>query len=123
DLLELILNFMEGKDQELLHTKEACACVVLASEGYPTEVKDGKEITGIENLSQDALIFHAGTKLIDGKLHTSGGRVLNICMMDKNINALRAKLYKEIEKIHFEGMQYRKDIALFEPKILETFNE
>lgn len=114
DLLELILNFMQGRDCKVLQKPEACACAVLASEGYPLKVKDDREIKGIETLSQDTLVFHAGTKLSNGKLHTSGGRVLNLCILDKDISALRAKLYGEIRKIYFEGMQYRKDIALFE---------
>ena len=85
--------------------------VVLASGGYPGSYEKGKEITGIEKLSDDILIFHAGTKRDGEKLVTSGGRVLNVVAHAPTLEQAIEKVYGEIPKIHFDGMFYRKDIG------------
>lgn len=91
---------------------KVAGCVVLASEGYPGSYPKGLAITGIEDVSDDIIVFHAGTKLSDGKLVTNGGRVLNVCTLGDSLEEVRNKIYKEIEKINFDGKYYRKDIGL-----------
>jgi len=89
----------------------ACVGVVLASGGYPGEYIKGKLIEGLQQLAEDTMVFHAGTAVIDGKLVTNGGRVLAVvCRGRDNFEAIQ-KVYKEVEKIRFDGMHYRRDIA------------
>jgi phosphoribosylamine--glycine ligase len=92
-------------------TKTA-VCVVLASGGYPGKFENGFEINGLGNITdEDTIVFHAGTKLKDGKLITSGGRVLGITSIAGDIKSAIKKAYENIEKVSFENMHYRKDIA------------
>ncbi len=86
--------------------------VVLASEGYPGKYKKGKEIAGLDNLTEDIIVFHAGTEFRDGKFYTSGGRVLNLASVGEDLTQARNKVYRAIEKIKFDGMYYRKDIGM-----------
>jgi phosphoribosylamine--glycine ligase len=85
--------------------------VVLASAGYPASPETGKTISGLNNIASDVIAFHSGTEKKDDVLLTTGGRVMTLVATGRNITETREKLYKEIEKIHFEGMQYRSDIA------------
>ena len=89
----------------------ACVCVVLASGGYPVAYEKGKEIT-FNGLDEDIVLCHAGTKMKDGKLVTDGGRVLGVCAKGESIEEARQKAYKNVERISFEGMHYRKDIGI-----------
>lgn len=89
----------------------SCICVVLASGGYPGSYEKGKVITGIDKLNEETLLFHAGTALRDKKLVTNGGRVLNVVCRGQDIEESIDKVYKEVEKIYFEGMHYRRDIG------------
>lgn len=86
-------------------------CVVLASKGYPGDFEKGKEISGDLSETDDVIVFHAGTTLNDGKLITSGGRVLNIVGLGSDLKQALNLAYSRIEKIHFDGMFYRKDIG------------
>lgn len=88
----------------------ACVCVVLASGGYPLGYTKGKEIE-IGNIG-DAVLVHAGTAVKDGKLVTSGGRVLGVVAKGKTVEEARKKAYKAAENVHWDGMQYRSDIGL-----------
>ena len=88
----------------------ACVCVVLASGGYPVSYTKGKEIT-IGDVG-DCTIVHAGTAIKDGKLVTSGGRVLGVVAKGNTIEEARKKAYKAVENISWEGMQYRTDIGV-----------
>ena len=88
----------------------ACVCVVLASGGYPLGYTKGKEIE-IGNIG-DAVLVHAGTAVKEGKLVTSGGRVLGVVAKGKTVEEARKKAYKVVENIHWDGMQYRSDIGL-----------
>lgn len=97
---------------EIKWNNKVAGCVVLASKGYPGSYPKGLAITGIEDVSDDIIVFHAGTKLSDGKLVTNGGRVLNVCTLGDSLEEVRNKIYKEIEKINFDGKYYRKDIGL-----------
>lgn len=87
-------------------------CLVLASDGYPNQYKKGKIISGIENVNSDIIVFHAGTKIVNNKLVTNGGRVLNICAAGKDLDEVRTKLYNAANVINFDGKYYRKDIGL-----------
>jgi len=91
----------------------AAVCVVMASGGYPGSYKTGYPITGIEAAEEDpdVTVIHAGTAREGGKLVTSGGRVLNVVALGKNLEAARKKAYAAVEKIRFEGCHYRKDIG------------
>jgi len=90
--------------------KEAAVTVVLASGGYPEKYQKGYEITGIDQV-QGCEVFHAGTTDQDGKLVTNGGRVLCVSALAPTREAARKKVYGQIDKIKFEGVQYRTDIA------------
>lgn len=85
-------------------------CVVLASEGYPLHYEVGKEIIGLEDISE-CIVFHAGTKSVGGKFYTSGGRVLNVVGLGETLELARKRAYQCISKIKFENMYYRKDIG------------
>ncbi len=89
----------------------ACACVVLASSGYPENPRKGDEISGLEK-EEGINIFHAGTKFENGKYYTAGGRVLTVSALGENHSAALALAYKKAERINFEGKHYRKDIGL-----------
>ncbi len=116
DLLEIILAVVEDRLHQV-HVEwssEACVGVVMASGGYPGNYRAGFPITGLNELDEDVMVFHAGTK--PGKerkeIVTSGGRVLTVVAMGATINTAREKVYNNIARIHFEGAHYRKDIAL-----------
>jgi phosphoribosylamine--glycine ligase len=83
----------------------------LASGGYPEAYEKGKEIT-IGELDKDIILCHAGTAMKDGKLVTSGGRVLGVVAKGKDIEEARKKAYANAEKICFDKMYYRKDIGI-----------
>ena len=92
----------------------AAVCVVVASGGYPGKHQKGKPISGLERLGKmkDMIAFHAGTKFQEGRVVTSGGRVMGITAWDETISKAKEKAYKGIKEIYFEDMYYRKDIAL-----------
>ncbi|MBQ8428674.1 MAG: phosphoribosylamine--glycine ligase [Clostridia bacterium] len=113
DLMEI---FEAVVDERLAEVKVewdegACVCLVLASGGYPEAYQKGKEMT-FGDLDKDIVLCHAGTAEKDGKIVTSGGRVLGVCAKGEDIEAARKKVYANAEKIHFDGMYYRKDIGI-----------
>ncbi|MGM9530133.1 MAG: phosphoribosylamine--glycine ligase [Phascolarctobacterium sp.] len=115
DLAEIMLACATGtldKAEVAWHDK-AAVCVVMASGGYPESYEKGKEITGLAAAEEDkdVVVFHAGTKEADGKIVTSGGRVLGVTAVDSSIKAARDRAYAAVEKIAFEKNFYRKDIA------------
>ena len=115
DLVDIIEAVIDEKLSQLKieWSDEATACVVMASGGYPLSYKKGMEITGLdENGQLDGVeIFHAGTKLEDGKFYTNGGRVLGVTASGTTLDEALEKAYKAVGKIHFEGAHYRKDIG------------
>jgi len=117
DLLDIILGVVNGNLNSVNAewTEEACVGVVMASAGYPGNIKTGFPISGLEDVDRDILIFHAGTKIGDnrGQVLTNGGRVLTVVALGKNINEARQKIYANLPRIRFEGCQYRTDIAKF----------
>lgn len=113
DVLELLYaTATEKLDEVELLVDEAHRCtVVLASGGYPEAYEKGKPITGLLDLRDDTLVFHSGTKLQDDQLITNGGRVLNIVQSGDSLQQALDKAYSDIQKIHFNGKYYRKDIG------------
>jgi phosphoribosylamine---glycine ligase len=115
DLLEAMLATCDGTlDKITLEWDERPAvCVVMASGGYPDDYEKGKVITGIDEAEKlgDVNVFHAGTAAKDGKVVSSGGRVLGVTARGATIADAQAKAYKAVEKINFEKAYYRKDIA------------
>ncbi|WP_046755353.1 phosphoribosylamine--glycine ligase [Kordia jejudonensis] len=90
--------------------EEAATTIMVVSGGYPEAYEKGKEITGIENI-EDSIVFHAGTKLTDGKVVTNGGRVLAVTSHANTYEEAIKKSYQNIKKLHFDKMYYRKDIG------------
>lgn len=90
---------------------EACVCVVLASGGYPGKYPTGYEITGLDQLAADTLVFHAGTAEKDGKLVTAGGRVLGVTVVAPDMKQAIDRVYQEVPKVQFKDAHYRHDIA------------
>ncbi len=113
DLMEIFEAVVDERleEVEIEWEEGACVCVVLASGGYPEHYEKGKEIT-FGDLGEDVVLCHAGTAMKENKLVTSGGRVLGVCARGKDIEEARKKAYQGAEKIHFEGMYYRKDIGV-----------
>lgn len=114
DLCEIMEKTIDGTLQEsdLIWKQEKSVTVILSSGGYPKHYEKGKEITGLNLVDDDIIVFHGGTKSVDGKIQTNGGRVLAVTALGETIEKAREKVYKNIEKINFENMEYRTDIAL-----------
>ena len=110
EIFEAITN-EQLSDVEIEWEEGACVCVVLASGGYPESYEKGKEIT-IGALDDGVVLCHAGTAMKEGKLVTSGGRVLGVCAKGETIEKARQTAYRNVEKIAFEKMHYRKDIGI-----------
>jgi phosphoribosylamine--glycine ligase len=112
DLLGIAEACINGNlaDVNIEWKKGAAVCVVLASKGYPEKVESGKLVT-IEELPEDMVCFHAGTKMNNGNLIASGGRVFGLTAWANDIETALSKVYSNNDKVSFEGMQYRKDIA------------
>jgi phosphoribosylamine---glycine ligase len=114
DLLELMLaaGNEDLAGREVVWSADKAVCVVLASEGYPEASSSGDEITGLENIPAGVYVYHAATEERDGRFFTAGGRVLNVVGTGPSIIEARARAYAAVEQIHFEGIQYRTDVAL-----------
>lgn len=113
DLLELMLatvNFELDKTEVIMSGEHFC-CVVLASGGYPETYTRGMEISGIDKVSDDALVFHSGTRSADGKLLTNGGRVLSVVASGSDLQSAIDNCYREVKKITFDNACYRRDIG------------
>lgn len=115
DLVEIIQASLAGSldSLEIKCYNECAVCVVVASGGYPGDYEVGKLITGLEEAGkiEGVTVFHAGTKLLDGHIVTSGGRVLGVTGVGDSFRAARDRAYAAVEKIHFDNMHYRRDIA------------
>jgi phosphoribosylamine--glycine ligase len=114
DLLPLLWGAATGELRADVSVRdEAAVTVVAAGAGYPERSDSGAPIEGVEDAeATGALVFHAGTALHDGRLVTSGGRVLAITATGADVGAARALAYEAVSRISFAGMQYRRDIAL-----------
>jgi len=113
DLVEVMDAVIDGRlaGCPLEWREEAAVCVVMASGGYPGDYAKGKEITGLEAAGREATVFHAGTMQVKGKVVTSGGRVLGVTALGKDVRHARQNAYAAVAKIGFEGAFYRRDIA------------
>lgn len=113
DLVDVMEAVVEERldDVQLEWDPRAAVCVVMASGGYPGSYEKGKVITGLDQLPPDVLAFHAGTAISGEQLVTSGGRVLGITGFGATIEEAVQRAYAGVEKIHFDGMHYRHDIA------------
>ncbi|AMM55707.1 TPA: phosphoribosylamine--glycine ligase [Clostridioides difficile] len=110
EIMEAILD-NKLKDIEINYSDDEAVCVMLTSGGYPDSYEKGKIITGLENLDDDIVVFHSGTKMFDGNLVTNGGRVIGITAKSTRVKDAAEKVYENIKKINFEGMHYRTDIG------------
>ena len=113
DLVHALDHAVDGtlNEVELDWDRRTALGVVLAAHHYPDTPRNGDAITGIPADTKDQLTFHAGTKLQDGKLLTSGGRVICVVGLSDTVRGAQQKAYEAIAQIHFDGMQYRKDIG------------
>ena len=132
DLLDIFLAVTENRlaDIEIKWKSERAVCVVLASGGYPGSYEKGKLITGLDDVDDDVIVFHAGTKFAPmpegskcadcgdncdmkkAAVLTSGGRVLGVTALGATHEEARAKAYDNLKRINFEGAQYRNDIGI-----------
>jgi phosphoribosylamine--glycine ligase len=115
DLLDLIEASADGTlaGHTLKWRAAHSVCVVMASDGYPGTYAKGKVITGLEeaNALPQTKVFHAGTASKDGRVVTNGGRVLGVTALGDSLAAARAAAYRAVERINFQGAQFRSDIA------------
>jgi phosphoribosylamine--glycine ligase len=115
DLLPLLSATIEGTlaKRSIRWREEAAVCVVMASGGYPDSYGKGKPIAGLDRVGRmkDVMAFHAGTALKEGKIVTSGGRVLGVTALGKGIKEAIDRAYQAVDQIHWEGAHYRKDIG------------
>ena len=115
DLVDVMQAVIEERleEQPIEWYDGAAACVVMASGGYPASYPKGLEITGLDENGQvaDAVVYHAGTKLENGKFYTNGGRVLGVTAKGVTLEEALKKAYAAVDKIHFDGAHYRHDIG------------
>jgi phosphoribosylamine--glycine ligase len=115
DVVPILQGVAEGhlKETKVDWAKEAAACVVLTTRGYPDAPETGQEIRGLDALSgeSDVMVFHAATAKRDGKVVTVGGRVLGVTALGASLDAAIERAYQAVKKISFDGMHYRKDIG------------
>jgi phosphoribosylamine--glycine ligase len=115
DVGELVLATVEGNlaSYKAHWTEEACVTVVLASDGYPGDHATGFPIEGIDEAEEleGVVVFHAGTERRAGRVVTAGGRVLAVSALGSSLVDARGSAYRAIERISFEGMQHRSDVA------------
>ena len=112
DLLEAVTTGnLEGAAAEW--DDRSAVCVVMASGGYPGSYKTGKTIVGLDQVNQmsDVAVFHAGTKFLDNRVVTSGGRVLGVTAFGETLSAAKRRAYDAVQKIEFDGSYFRRDIG------------
>jgi phosphoribosylamine--glycine ligase len=116
DLLEVLLHATDGSldKVELQWDRRVALGVVMAAAGYPLQPRKGDAITGLPastELGEDAMVFHAGTTEVDGKLVSSGGRVLCVTALGESVKKAQQRAYETLVGIQFDGRQYRQDIG------------
>lgn len=115
DLYEIFDAVCENRldEIEIEWNEDRAVCVVMAAGGYPGSYNKGDEITGLDDVEEGVVVFHAGTKFGENdEILTNGGRVLGVTAMGKTHDEARAKAFENVKKINFEGAQYRNDIGL-----------
>ena len=112
DILSLFEAMAKGELEQAAFELDDrfCTTVMLVSQGYPGDYEKGKEITGVPDV-KGSIVFHAGTKLADGKVVTNGGRVIAVSSFGKTMREALAQSYENVARIHFEGMNFRRDIG------------
>ena len=128
DLADIFTAVTENRlsETEMKWSDKKVVCVVLASGGYPGSYEKGKEITGLDKVDEDVVVFHAGTAsdhICDASscrsaIVTSGGRVLGVTAVGATHEEARQKAFDNVKRISFEGMQYRNDIGLIRSDLL-----
>lgn len=116
DLLDILEATVDGRLDEIdppVWDPRPAICVVMASQGYPGEYENGKEITGLEEASTvpDVKVFHAGTQLVNGKVLTNGGRVLGVTALGDSLASAKLNAYTAVKSIRWPGAWCRKDIS------------
>ena len=113
DLVDVMAAAVDGKlDQvELEWDRRTALGVVMAAHGYPEAPRKGDAITGLPAETDDAMVFHAGTALVDGVPQVTGGRVLCVTALADSVKQAQVRVYDVARSIHFDGMQYRRDIG------------
>jgi phosphoribosylamine--glycine ligase len=115
DLLEAVVdeNLSELDDSKIVWDPRPAVCVVMASAGYPGKHEVGKPISGLDEVSRlpDVKVFHAGTRLDNGRVVTDGGRVLGVTALGETLADAKKRAYEAVGKINFKGAHYRTDIA------------
>ena len=112
DLVEVILTLLDGKTPELEWDENYCIGVVVAAEGYPGELVKGSVLDGLEDISDEVYLFHAGTKKNEnGQFVTNGGRVLLAGAKGMDLKLAQDKVYEELAKLTKKGVFYRNDIG------------
>jgi len=116
DLFEIMEAIYAGRlaDVDVQFSDEHAACVIMASGGYPKKYQTGYEISGLdaEGQAEGVIVYHAGTKLVDGRFLTSGGRVLGVTALGATREEALAKSYEAVKKIGFTDVHYRTDIGV-----------
>jgi phosphoribosylamine---glycine ligase len=119
DLLEVMLAVVDGTlDQvELKWDSRPSLCVVATSKGYPGKYPTGLEITGMDDAEslEDVVVFHSGTKRYGEQTQTNGGRVLAVTTIADTMEDARVRAYAAMDKVHFAGMHFRRDIGKLMP--------
>jgi phosphoribosylamine---glycine ligase len=98
-------------DLDLEWHEGACATVVMATAGYPENPITGTPISGLDRVPEDVIVFHASTTQRDDQVVTNGGRVLNVTASANTLSEAIQRAYAGVDKIHFEGAQFRRDIG------------
>src|SRR2546422_889171 len=113
DLVELLLHATNGALERIdaEWDRRVALGVVLAAAGYPDQPRNGDLISGLDAVPENCKIFHAGTALADGGPVTAGGRVLCVTALGETVRQAQRAAYAAVAGIHFDGMQYRKDIG------------
>lgn len=115
DLVEAMEAALSGRLDavSLDWDQRSAACIVLAAEGYPGTYEKGREISGLEKLRDwsNGIVFHAGSASREGRLVTSGGRVLGVTALGRTLAAAVDEAYRAVDQIHWEGMHFRRDIG------------
>jgi phosphoribosylamine--glycine ligase len=129
DIVPLFFDTMTGmlKNKKIKWKNEAAVCVVMASEGYPANYPKGEEISGLDRLelNTQTVVFHAGTKKVNNKLVTSGGRVLGVSSVGDSMGNAIKNSYEVVSKISWKSSYYRTDIGkkAVTPRILKSLSD
>ena len=114
DLVDLLDATIDGRLGEISAQwkPDTAVCVIMASGGYPGGYASGLPIAGLDRAGESATVFHAGTRLDGGQVVTAGGRVLGVTALGPDLATARERAYGAVGAIHFEGAQFRRDIAV-----------